>query len=370
MKQQILKYLLITFLSINTACNAKTQKNTKQTTENQFSEVNNLVENLSKKDDFSGTILIAKGDKILYEKAVGLSNKAQNTKNNIDTKFNVGSMNKMFTSVAIAQLVEKNKLNFSDKIIKHLPNLSEKIFGEITIEQLLTHSAGTGDFFENPKFDNIADTAKTIQTYLNIGLDVPLLFQPGAKVKYSNYGFILLGAIIEKASKMSYYDYVRQYIFEVAGMKNTDSYERDKKHENLAIGYLPSKEPNTKMMEVKGNSAGGGYSTAVDFHKFSMALLAGKLVSTKMIELITKGKVILLPGIKSAGLPEVKYAYGFGELFKNNHRIIGHTGGAPGVDGQLEIYPDLGYTVVVLSNYERATMPVMRGIQDIITKNK
>jgi hypothetical protein len=101
-----------------------------------------------------------------------------------------------------------------------------------------------------------------------------------------------------------------------------------------------------------------------------MALLSGKLVSAKMLENITKGKVVLLPGIKERNMPEVKYGYGFGEIIRNNIRIFGHTGGAPGVDGQLEIYPDAGYTVVALSNYDRATMPIMRMIQDVITQKK
>lgn len=381
MKKQITKLVSIALLSINLACNAQSH----QISEKQISEINQKIEDLAKKDAFSGTVLIAKGDKIIYQKAVGLSNKEQNVKNNIDTKFNIGSINKMFTSIAIAQLAEKNKLNYSDKLVKYLPNLPEKTFGEITIEHLLTHTAGTGNFFAFPKFGNIADTAKTITTYVNIGLDMPLLFKPGTKVEYSNYGYILLGAVVEKLSKMNYDEYVRQNIFEVASMKNTDSYERDKTHENLAIGYasppqMPNEAPkqtngktvrenNTKVLEVKGNSAGGGYSTTIDLHKFSLALLSNKLISAKSVEIVTKGKVTLLPAIKATNLPEVKYGYGFGETYKNNIRIIGHNGGAPGVSGQIDIYPDLGYTVIVLSNYDMIALPLMRFIQDTLTKN-
>jgi D-alanyl-D-alanine carboxypeptidase len=267
-----------------------------------------------------------------------------------------------------------------------LPNLPAKTFGDITIEQLLTHSAGTGDFFKFSKFENIADTAKTIDTYVNIGLDEPLAFKPGEKVMYSNYGFVLLGAVIEKASKMSYFDYVKQNICTPANMTNTDFSERDRTHENLAIGYMgppfmPGQSPqpmvgkvkrenNTRELEVKGNSAGGGYSTVIDFHKFSMALLSGKLVPLKTLETITTGKVILGPAIKERNLPEVKYGYGFGEMYRNGNRMFGHTGGAPGVDGQLEIYPDLGYTIVALSNYDRATMPIVRKIQEVILPKK
>lgn len=378
MKKQASKFFSLALLAISLTSNAQTN----QISEKQIADINNLIEDLSNKDAFSGTVLIAKGDKIIYQKAVGLSNKEQNMKNNIETKFNIGSMNKMFTGIAIAQLAEKNKLHYSDKIISYLPNLPKKIFGDITIEQLLTHSSGTGDFFRFPRFEQIADTAKTIATYVNIGLEEPLLFKPGTKVSYSNYGYILLGAIIESVSKMSYYDYVRQNIFAIANMKNTDSYERNKIHENFAIGYanppqmpnetpkLNNRENNTKILELKGNSAGGGYSTAVDFHKFSQALLANKLITSKTLGIVTTGKVILFTGMKERNLPEIKYGYGFGESYKNNIRIIGHTGGAPGVDAAMEIYPDLGYTIVVLSNYDRATMPIMKFIQDVITQNK
>jgi CubicO group peptidase (beta-lactamase class C family) len=245
-----------------------------QISEKQISQINQKMEELASSDRFSGTVLIAKGNQILYQKAVGLANKEQNISNLIDTKFNLASMNKMFTAVAIAQLVEKNKLNYTDKVVQHLPNLPEKTFAKVTIEQLLTHTAGTCDFFRIPDFMSIKDTAKTIASYVNLAMKEPLLFEAGKRFEYSNYGYILLGAVIEKLSGMSYFDYVRKNIFSVAGMTNTDSYETDRKNENLAIGYampmppngqmqmMPmgekiTREPNTKIIEVKGTSAGG-----------------------------------------------------------------------------------------------------------------
>jgi D-alanyl-D-alanine carboxypeptidase len=316
-----------------------------------------------------------------------MADKQKSSKNNINTKFNLASMNKMFTSVAIAQLVEKNKLSYNDKIIKYLPNLPEKTFGEITIEQLLTHTSGTGEIFRIPKFMEMKDTAKTIASYVDLGINEPLLFEPGAKFQYSNYGYILLGALIENVSQMSYFQYVKKNIFSVAKMKNTDSYETDKINKNLAIGYdipppMPDEAPKpmdakiereatTPFIEVKGTSAGGGYSTAIDLHKFSLALCSTKLLSTKSVETITAGKITMPkpptpPNAQPS--PERKYGFGFGEVYKNNIRIIGHNGGAPGIEGQVDIYPDLGYTVIVLSNYGRAAIPVINFIEEIITK--
>jgi CubicO group peptidase (beta-lactamase class C family) len=359
--------------------------------ENKITEINQVVERVTNNDRFSGTVLIAQGAKIVYQKAVGLANKETKSKNNIETKFNLASMNKMFTSISIAQLVEQNKLSFDDKVTKHLPNLPEKTFGKITIAQLLTHTAGTCDFFRIPKFMDIKDTAKTINTYVNLGINEPLLFEPRARFEYSNYGYILLGAVIEQISKMSYFDYVKNNIFKVAGMENTDSYSTDNVNINMAIGYampppMPGqappamgekvvRKPNTKLIEVKGTSAGGGYSTAIDLHKFSTALLSGKLVSLKTLDILTKGKIampapmIMLPP-NAKPLPETKYGYGFGEVYKNGVRIVGHNGGAPGVEGQLGIYPNFGYSVIILSNYDMIVMPLMNRIEEIITTQK
>jgi CubicO group peptidase (beta-lactamase class C family) len=386
MKKQ--NYIIVVLCAILLSVNGFAQS-AHQMSEKQIADINQLVEDLSNKDKFSGTVLIAKGNKILYQKAVGFADKEHNSKNNIDTKFNLASMNKMFTAVAIAQLVEKNKLSYSDKVIQYLPNLPEKIFGKITIEQLLTHTSGTGNVLGTPEFMYIKDTAKTIASYVQLGINETLSSAPGTKFEYSNYGFILLGAVIEKISEMSYFDYVKKNIFAVANMPNTDSYENDKALKNRAIGYaLPPpmpgqqlqpvgekivREPNTKFIEVKGTSAGGGYSTAIDLHKFSLALLSKKLLSAKSVETITTGKITMPkpptpPNAKPS--PDRKYGFGFGEVFKNNVRIIGHNGGAPGIEGQVDIYPDLGYTVVVLSNYDRATSPIIKFIEEtIITKH-
>jgi CubicO group peptidase (beta-lactamase class C family) len=176
----------------------------------QIEEINTLVQKLAENDKFSGTVLIAKDQHVVYSKAIGMADKSKSNPVNLDTKFNLASMNKMFTSIAIAQLVEQKKLKFSDKIVQVLPILSKKIYGEITVHHLLTHTAGTGDIFRNPKFWDAKDTAKSISTYVSIGIDDPVRSKPGEKFEYSNYGYILLGAIIEKVSGTSYYDYVKR----------------------------------------------------------------------------------------------------------------------------------------------------------------
>lgn len=318
-------------------------------------------------DNLSGAVLIAKDGKAIFKKAYGLADKSAKVSNKTDTKFNLGSMNKMFTSVAIAQLVEKGKLSFDDKVGKYLPDYPNKDVREkVSIHQLLTHTAGLGSFW-NKKFDERRASIKTVSDYLALFADEPLLFEPGARFQYSNSGFVVLGAIIEKVSGQNYYDYVRQNIYKPAGMTNTDAYEITEKTPNMAMGYTTdgpdqaskTRKENTDTRPNRGGPAGGGYSTVEDLLKFAVALHDNKLISAKSLELITTGKV------KMGGN---QYAYGFGDIRVNGKRSFGHNGGAPGIASSLSIFPELGYTVIVMTNYDPPNMmPVVRRLEESVT---
>jgi len=308
-------------------------------------------------DQFSGAILIAKNGKPIFEKAYGLASKAFNVPNRVDTKFNLASICKMFTAVAIAQLAEQGKLSFDAPVIKYLPDYPNKAVAEkITIHQLLTHTSGLGDYF-NEKFEAKKSRLRTVQDYFSLFVDDPLRFEPGTKWRYSNAGFIILGAIIEKVSGQDYFDYVREHIFKSAGMNNTDFYETDRDVPNRAIGYTEigpdnRAEPgplrnNLVINAVKGSPAGGGYSTVEDLLKFDIALRRHKLLGEKFTNLITEGKVAATEGAAND-----KYAYGFMTTLANGSRVVGHGGTSPGANCKLDMYLDLGYMVVVLSNYD------------------
>jgi CubicO group peptidase (beta-lactamase class C family) len=330
------------------------------------------LDDLAKQDKFSGVVLIAKDGKPIFERAYGLANKSKNVPINKDTKFNLGSMNKMFTAVAIAQLAEAGKLSVDDAVGKYLPDYPNKdVAGKVTIHHLLTHTSGLGSYW-NAKFDAKRATIKTVSDYLSLFADEPLLFEPGKRFEYSNSGFIVLGAIIEKVSGQSYYDYVREHIYKPAGMKNTDAYEMTVDTPNLAMGYTSdgpngpaegARRENTSSRPNKGGPAGGGYSTVEDLLKFQIALTDHKLLSRKYTDLITTGKVA------TGGMG--KYAYGFGDSVVNGHRVFGHNGGAPGIGSDLSIYPELGYTSVVMTNYDPPQMmPVLKTIRQMITQSK
>ncbi len=311
---------------------------------------------LAAADMFSGAVLVAKDGKPIFEKAYGFANKNSKIPNRLDTKFNLASMNKMFTGVAIAQLAEQGKLSFDDTISRYLPDYpNKKVSGKVTIHQLLTHTSGMGDYF-NPKFETAKANLRSVRDYFPLFVNDRLSFDPGDKWGYSNAGYIVLGALIEQVSGQSYFDYVREHIYKPAAMSDTDAYENDRDTPNLATGYTNmapngrveflSRKDTLSMLAVKGGPAGGGFSTVEDLLKFAIALRTHKLLSPKLTELVLTGKV------ERDDEWGGKYGYGFAEDSVNGKRIVGYAGAYPGVNGELDMYIDFGYTVAVLSNYD------------------
>jgi len=341
----------------------------KMTDEEIVNYLKTFMDELVSNDKFSGTVLLAKDDQVLFKNAYGMACKRYDVLNKIDTKFNLGSMNKMFTGVAVAQLAEQGKLSFDDFIIKHLPDYPNREVAEkVTIHQLLTHTSGMGSYwdelFEGPFWE-----IKTVQQLADLIIDKPLLFEPGERLEYSNSGPIILGLIIEKISGMSYYDYIREHIYKPAGMINSGCFEIDHPVKNLAIGYTKSDYNgrhtdewynNLFMHAAKGGPAGGGFSTVEDLLKFDQALRSYRLLSKEYTELVITGKVDMGP--------DMKYAYLFGDRIENGHRIVGHNGGAPGINANLDMYWDSGYTVAVMSNYDMGSEPVSRKLRKMLTR--
>ncbi|MFP5285761.1 MAG: serine hydrolase domain-containing protein, partial [Thermoanaerobaculia bacterium] len=299
------------------------------------------AEELAKYDKFSGAVLVARNGKVLLQKAWGRANRETGAPNTTDTQFRLGSMNKMFTAIATLQLVEAGKIALNDPIGKHLTDYPNKdVASKVTVRHLLTHTGGTGDIF-GPEFAKNRLTLREHGDYVKLYGSRGLTHEPGAEQRYSNYGFVLLGAIIEKVSGMSYYDYVRTKIFQPAGMTSTDSLPETESVANRAVGYMKDGAawaPNTETLPWRGTSAGGGYSTVGDLFRFASALESGKLISKKMLAEATREQV-------------EGYGYGFG-VQGEPLRAYGHGGGAPGMNGDLRVYPELGYVLVSLSNLD------------------
>jgi D-alanyl-D-alanine carboxypeptidase len=299
------------------------------------------VDELAGSDRFSGVVLVGRGGKVLLEKIAGLANREAKTAVTADTRFRIGSMNKMFTSVATLQLVEAGKLSLDDPLGKHLTDYPNKdIASKVTIRHLLTHSGGTGDIF-GPDFTKNRLTLREHGDYLKLyGARAPA-YEPGAQFRYSNYGFVLLGAVIERVTGMPYYDAVRKSVFERAGMTATDSMPESEQIANRSLGYMRRDGQwvsNVDTLPWRGTAAGGGYSTARDLLRFAQALETGTLISKKTLAEATTMKE--------------GYGYGFSGRGEGTLRWYGHGGGAPGMNGELRIYPDLGYVLVGLANVD------------------
>jgi CubicO group peptidase (beta-lactamase class C family) len=297
-------------------------------------QITAAVDKAAADDKFSGVVLVAKDGTPLLSRAWGMADPAKAMANRPGTKFNLGSINKIFTHVAIGQLAVAGKLSLGDTISKHLPDLNVPSADKITIEQLLQHRSGLGDIF-GPKFIDSHASIRKLSDYVPLFAAAPLSFEPGSDQKYSNAGFVILGLIIEKVSGQSYYDYIRDHITKPAGMTDTASFAVDDDVPNRAIGLtkrgpegpLPARQNNIKTLPARGSSAGGGYSTAADLLRFSQALLGDKLLPKRWTDWMFTGK-----------------------LDTPSPRNIGVAGGSPGVNAVLEIAPP--YTVIVMSNFD------------------
>jgi D-alanyl-D-alanine carboxypeptidase len=311
-------------------------------------------------DKFSGAALLAKDGKPIFTGAYGMADREKKIPNTLNTKFRIGSMNKMFTAVSIVQLVQAGKISLGDPVGKYLTDYPNKdIATKVTIQQLLTHTGGTGDFF-GPQFDAHRLELKSLQDYLKLYGERAPEFEPGSRWEYSNYGFLMLGVIVERVSGKSYYDYVSENIYRPAGMTSTGSFPEDQKIPDRSIGYTQfggnGLRPNTDTLPYRGTSAGGGYCTVEDLLRFANALTNHKLLNAQNTELLTTGKVDTPRGDK--------YAFGFMDNGGGTAmRHYGHGGGAPGMNGDLQIFPQNGYVIVVLSNLDP---PAASRISDFI----
>jgi D-alanyl-D-alanine carboxypeptidase len=297
----------------------------------------------AKQDAFAGVLLVARGDKVLLQRAWGIADRAARTPVALDTKFRLGSMNKMFTAVSTLQLVRGGKLSLDGTVGQYLPGYPNADIAKVTIRQLLTHSGGTGDIF-GPEFDKQRLSLKTHDDYVRLygarGPDHP----PGKEYRYSNYGFLLLGDIIERASGQSYYDYVDQHVFAPAGMHDSGSLPEDVAVPGRAHAYTREDDAASwsdaaDTLPYRGTSAGGGYSTAGDLLKFARALQSGKLLSPALLAEATRKQ-------------SPWYGYGFMVADVEGVPAYGHGGGAQGMNGELRIFPALEEVVVALANVD------------------
>jgi CubicO group peptidase (beta-lactamase class C family) len=310
-----------------------------------------FVDRMAARDAFSGTVLLAKEGKVLLTKAVGIANRDFDVPVTLDTKFNLGSMNKMMTAVACMQLVEQGKLSLDDPISKYLGDdwLPKVDKSKVKVRHLLTHTSGLGSYFTE-EFDRSSRALyRTVDDWKPLLRDETLAFEPGTQWSYSNTGMLIAGAIVEKAAGTDYYAYVRTHITGPAGMTNTDCYETDKANRKLAVGYekevgadgAVTWHNNLYQHVVRGGPAGGGYSTVEDLFRFDQALRAEKLVKRESLDQLWR---------TYPELADESYGLGFSVERSPVGAIVGHSGGFNGISAVLSMYLDAGWTIAVMSN--------------------
>jgi CubicO group peptidase (beta-lactamase class C family) len=308
---------------------------------------------------FSGAVLVAHGSMVITERACGEADRRYHVKNTVGTRFNLGSMDKMFTATAAMQLAEAGKLSLDATVDRYLDAswLDPAVARQITVWQLLTHTSGLSPDVMSLYSRTAHDRIRALDEFKPLVRDAKPSFTPGRQFAYSNTGMLLMGAVIEKASGEDYAGYIRRHVLEPAGMTATGQFDMDDPVENLAIGYLRVPDSpfgwreNIMMSLVRGIPAGGGYSTVGDLLKFATALQSGRLVSKASLERLWSDPT----------------AHNYGAGFEVNRgavgRTVGHSGLFRGVSTRIRIYLDRGYVAVVLANIDRAAPPLLDAIE-------
>jgi CubicO group peptidase (beta-lactamase class C family) len=219
-----------------------------------------------------------------------------------------------------------------------------------------------GSYFNEEFVKGSRTLYRNIEDFKPLVRDDKPEFEPGERWRYSNNGMLLLGVVIESVTGEGYFDYIRDNIYEPAGMTNSDCYEMDYPVENLAIGYSPTPENeyswqnNYFKHSIRGGPAGGGFSTVGDLHRFALAILGGKLVTSESLEIMWKPQ------------GSDHYGYGFGIDEGSGGKVVGHSGGFAGINGNLDIFVDKGYIVAVLSNIDSGASPLAGRINELLQR--
>lgn len=306
---------------------------------------NQYLETLTELNRFSGSVLIAKDGKIVFNKQYGFANLEYEVLNNADTKFRIASITKQFTAMAVMMLQEEMKLKVQDLICKYLTGCPE-IWNNITIHNLLTMTSGIPEYDDFPANNIVRSGQVTLDDHIETFKNKKLDFTPGGKFRYSNSNYVLLGKIIEIVSGKLYANFLQEKIFRSLKMNNTGLINRETSLIHEAEGYKwesDSFKVADYIRPLDGFSAGGMYSTTEDLLKWDCALYGEKLISKKSVETM---------------LTPFKEHYGYGWFIerKFNHKWINHSGHIEGFQSQTSRFPDEKIAIIITSNFDRTNI--------------
>lgn len=316
---------------------------------------------LTDTDQFSGVVLVAHQGTVVFEKAYGLRDENTEDANTLATRFNLASAGKMFTAVAVLQLVAEKKLSLDSSVGSVLRDYPNPDFAKVTVRQLLTHTAGAGDvdLFGVEHAGNRSRVKSTADMLALHSARAPA-FAPGSQQVYGNFGHVVLGRMVEVLSGMAYERYVTERIFKPSGMINTAFVNCTDTGTGDAVGYVAvdgKRIPNCATLPVRGFPAGGQVSTTADMLRFVIALQTGKLLPQELFaQAITPQREFMGLGF---------FATGYGPGYPERDFRWGHGGSADGICTDVRSYPLTGETLIVLSNRDP---PACFGVANVLHK--
>jgi D-alanyl-D-alanine carboxypeptidase len=318
------------------------------------SDLDGFLERFSKAGGFSGVVLVARRGQVIFEKAYGDARREPSTPNQVSTRFNIASVGKIFTAMIVFELIEEHKLALGGKICDYLPNYPLKEACPITIDQLLTHTSGLPDVI-TPRLILAVDRFKTPQDYIDTFGRDPLIFKPGKGWAYSNFGYAVLGRIVEAVESEPFAEVMTKRIYEKADMKDSTYLAAAANAPDVAVPYastLPGgknkgleygPERDARRFLPLPAPFGCSFTTVRDLYNFSQAMMAGRLVSKKSLELMVK--------TNRSGPGNLIEHYGYGVMADliDGVPYFGHDGGIWGVNAVFRMTPE-NDVVIVLSN--------------------
>ncbi|MGH8145826.1 MAG: serine hydrolase [Rhodanobacteraceae bacterium] len=328
-----------------------------------YSKINQYMNAAAKAQHFMGSILVARDGHVIIAKGYGMANIERNIPNKPDTEFRIGSNTKQFTSMAIMMLQADGKLDVHDPVCQYVPDCP-KDWQPITIHNLLTHTSGIPNFTNFPSYMKVRDKTLTPTQLLALFKDKPLDFKPGAKFKYSNSGYEVLGYIIEKVSGETYAQFLQQHIFKPLGMTDSGYDSSHPTAKNHAQGYgtyddTKKKYPRAPFVDMSVPfSAGALYSTVRDLYTWDRALAAAKLLPEAL------HKQMLAPQVPVGDSGKDFYGYGWFVSTQFGHPNYSHEGGIAGFTSVNSWFPDQHAYVIVLDN---VTSPYVEDVAKSLT---
>lgn len=338
-------------------------------------ELDTLVADLAARDEFSGSLLLTHRGRTVLARSYGMANKAQSISNGPDTIFELASVSKLITGIAVGQLTQARAVAYTDPLGRYFDGFAAEIADTVTVQHLLTHTSGLGDYMGLPGYWEAArswtSTAQAVAGTMDFIRQETPPFAPGAGTVYSNSGYFLLGEIVARAAGQSFSDYLREHVFRPAGMASTDCYTPAQWRDNPRIARPYRKEASGERVDTLDEHGflEGAFATCGDMARLARALLGNKLLTPAVTQLTLSGK-LAMPSRGPEPLIDFQAYGGQATLSANNEWSYkmsgGNTGGAA---TDFAMYPDRGWVVVILSNYDLGgNRPITRLARQLITR--